>query len=95
MLIQQNKVPNLEVGVVSILNCLDCAEILESKTVNLPVFPSLPPDQAAEQMVYQTIEFGCTIKAKDKLNKVRLVAPDQTIQQKMAAQMAAIIKRRT
>lgn len=66
----------MEIGVTSILNCLDCAEVMKVGTVNLPVFSTLPEDQAAAQMVFQTIEFGTTIVVTDKINKVRLVAPN-------------------
>ena len=63
--------------------------------VNLPLFSSLPADQAAAQMVFQSIEFGTTIEAKDKLHKVRLVAPNQDIQQQMAQTLNDIVTKRT
>ena len=44
ILCHQPQGPNLDVGVASILNCLDAAEVMEVQKVNLPVFPSLPSD---------------------------------------------------
>ena len=52
ILCHQPQGENLDVGVASILNCLDAAEVMATQTVNLPVFPSLPADQNAEQMVF-------------------------------------------
>ena len=44
ILCQQPQDQNLDVGVASILNCLDAAEVMAVQKVNLPVFPSLPGD---------------------------------------------------
>ena len=44
ILCQQPQDQILDVGVASILNCLDAAEVMAVQKVNLPVFPSLPGD---------------------------------------------------
>ena len=46
MLCQQTADKDLEIGVASILNCLDCAEIMKVGTLNLPTFQSLPDELA-------------------------------------------------
>ena len=46
ILCQQPEVENLEIGIASILNCLDCAEAMKVGTINIPVFSSLPANQA-------------------------------------------------
>ena len=95
ILCQQCDGENLEIGVTSILNCLDCAEVMKVGVVNLPLFESLPADQAAAQMVFQSIEFGTTIEAKDKLHTVRLIAPNDDIKEQMAETLNAIVTKRT
>ena len=45
-------------------------------------------------MIYQTIEFGTTIHEKDKINKVRLVAPNEEIQQNMKDTLKDIVNSR-
>ena len=95
ILCQQCDGENLEIGVTSILNCLDAAEVMKVGVVNLPVFSSLPADQAGAQMVFQSIEFGTTLEAKDKLHTVRLVAPTEDVKQQMVQTLNDIVTKRT
>lgn len=78
ILVQSSHDKNLEVGIMSLLNVLDAAEIMGAGTLSIPMLHSFPDEHLAEHMVTWTVDFAHTLKgaAADKLYHIKLVAPN-------------------
>ena len=76
ILVQSSEEESVEIGICSLLNILDAAEVMESGTVTIPLLSSFPPNIAACHMVTWAIDFAHTVK-DESLKTIKLVCPDQ------------------
>ena len=76
----------MEVGIVSTLNILDCAELMKAGTVSIPMLSSYPPPALHDHLVYWCIEFAHTIK-DDSLKTIKLMANNEDIASKISNSM--------
>ena len=86
IVVQSSKEPSLEVGIVSTLNILDCAELMKAGTVSIPMLSSYPPRALHDHLVYWCIEFAHTIK-DDSLKTIKLMANNEDIASKISNSM--------
>ena len=86
IVVQSSKEPSLEVGIVSTLNILDCAELMKAGTVSIPMLSSYPPPALHDHLVYWCIEFAHTIK-DDSLKTIKLMANNEDIASKISNSM--------
>jgi hypothetical protein len=93
IVVQSSKEPNLDVGIVSTLNILDCAELIKAGTVSIPMLSSYPPPALTDHMIYWCIDFAHTIK-DDSLKTIKLMAPNDEIASKLSSSMATIVNAR-
>ena len=93
IVVQSSKEPNLDVGIISTLNILDCAELMKAGTVSIPKLSSYPPPALHNHIVYWCIVFAHTIK-DDSPKTIKLMAPNDDIASKISNSMATIVNAR-
>ena len=93
IVVQSSKEPNLDVGIISTLNILDCAELMKAGTVSIPMLSSYPGPALHDHIVYWCIDFAHTIQ-DDSLTTIKLMAPNDDVASKISNSMATIVNAR-